>query len=479
METEKLERAEFVIGWSVVDLDSLRQHKIATMTGGKRSGPRDDGGRAGGRARVPGYERKINKKKDLHGNWKTVKAGTRGSVPDSYLHRYARAVGFRLPDEDTHDVENNEAVREAVAELRDTEKDVKNRINSQADFECFVLQKCEGTAYHSFLTAMMDVFDLEGNLLSADTPQLQFTPPTHALVNTWLLYLRNERELAFGGIEALLSGLSALNGQYSGSNLDRKQMTSLLKEWKNTDIASGRTKQAPTFDIEKDLPKLFIACFKVRGWIYIDCVIMWATFLVMMAVIGRASCMSTYSPLIQDLEFPGGPGGYDIDGLPKCIHIPWRDWKHRKDIRQKYFVTIYRNYTDPRFCPVFWLMYMLTLRKKRGDRMVGKLFPYKDSNLFQRRLKTLFKKAGLNKCSSHSVRRTAGQWAIRCGVDLKVLVDVGRWIDFNEARRYVGQGQSAHRDAVHDSVDGKDPVGRVWFFRSGVRSTPGGEMNRL
>jgi hypothetical protein len=32
--------------------------------------------------------------------------------------------------------------------------------------------------------------------------------------------------------------------------------------------------QAPTFDMVKDLSLLFIACFKTRGWEYIDCVIM-------------------------------------------------------------------------------------------------------------------------------------------------------------------------------------------------------------
>jgi hypothetical protein len=58
------------------------------------------------------------------------------------------------------------------------------------------------------------------------------------------------------------------------------------------------------------------------------------------------------------------------------------------------------------------------------------------------------------------------------------LVDIGRWLDFNEVRKYVGQGGTAHQEAVENSSDGKDPVGRVWFFRSAVRSTAGGEFYR-
>jgi hypothetical protein len=54
---------------------------------------------------------------------------------------------------------------------------------------------------------------------------------------------------------------------------------------------------------------------------------MWATILVMLSVMGRASCMSVYSPLIEDIEFPTEHGGYDTDGMPKVLYIPWRNWK--------------------------------------------------------------------------------------------------------------------------------------------------------
>jgi hypothetical protein len=121
---------------------------------------------------------------------------------------------------------------------------------------------------------------------------------------------------------------------------------------------------------------------------------------------------------------------------------------------------------------------MLTLKQRSGDVLQGPLFPYKDSRTFASRLKTLFNKAGLTKYSSHSVRGTAAQWAIRCGCDTKHVVDVGHWLDYNEVRKYIGQGDTAHQEAVEDLIDGKDPVGRVWFFRSAIRSTVGGEFHR-
>lgn len=366
-----------------------RQQNFATMT---RRGGANDGGRTGGRARVEGYERKINKLKQDDGSWKTVQPGSKGSVPDSCLHRYARAIGFRLDDRDNEDAERSSAVAAAMQRINALTGDVQNRIKSQADFECFVFgleAKGQQSQYLTFLRSIMEPFDIEGNLKWDETyEKVKFDPPSQSLVLTWLLYLRETRALSYGTIDGFLSGLSSTNGQYAGTSIDRKKIGDLMKQWEEQDKQNGRTKQAPTFDIVKDLPLLFIACFKIRGWEYVDCVIMWTAFLIMLSVIGRSSCMSKYCPLIEDIEFPDGPGGYDTDRLPKKVHIPWRNWKSRKNhVGEKYFITIGRNYTDSRFCPVFWLMYMLALKKKHGDPMTGPLFPIRKSENFQKRLK--------------------------------------------------------------------------------------------
>jgi hypothetical protein len=82
-------------------------------------------------------------------------------------------------------------------------------------------------------------------------------------------------------------------------------------------------------------------------------------------------------------------------------------------VAEKYFIMIRRNYMDSRFCPVFWLMYMLALKKEAWWSNDRSSVPYQEIGNFQKHLKTLFKAAGLPKCSSHSVRQMASQWAIR------------------------------------------------------------------
>jgi hypothetical protein len=44
------------------------------------------------------------------------------------------------------------------------------------------------------------------------------------------------------------------------------------------------------------------------------------------------------------------------------------------------------------------------------------------------------------------------------------LIDIKCWLDFIVVQKYVGQGVTAHQEAVENSSDGKDPVGHVWFF---------------
>ena len=103
-------------------MDSHAARIVSTMTGGTSgrthgaSSAADD--REGGRQRVDGYEHKINKKKnETTGEWKTVRAGTSGSKPDSYLHRYAREVGFSMSEEDNRDMDGNVAVSAAMRQI--------------------------------------------------------------------------------------------------------------------------------------------------------------------------------------------------------------------------------------------------------------------------------------------------------------------------------------------------------------------------
>jgi hypothetical protein len=68
----------------------------------------------------------------------------------------------------------------------------------------------------------------------------------------------------------------------------------------------------------------------------------------------------------------------------KSIFCGQANWKSQKNhVGEKYFIMIRRNYMDSQFCPVFWLMYMLALKKKHGDPMTGPLFPIRKLEIFK------------------------------------------------------------------------------------------------
>jgi len=311
------------------------------------------------------------------------------------------------------------------------------------------------------------------------------------------MFLRQERNMAVAGVDALLSGLSALNGQMVGVNIARSKFTQLFAEWKKEDVRKERVKQAQVFSVVEDLPWMYKAVFKVQKWTTFFATMIWTMLLIMACVLGRASCVTLHCPLIEHIEFPSGPGGYDLDGIPKKTFIAWLDWKHRKHgINTKCFIAIHRNYTDVRFCPVIWLLRYLSFKRELGHEMTGPLFDVNlDSDKLQKRLKTLFKHAAkmaratkraadklraavIEKCSSHSIRRTFAQHGARCNAPDKVLQDVGRWQNIAHMTVCVGQGLLSRDEAIEESLDNVDSVRRVWFWRSYVRKSEGGEHMR-
>ena len=64
--------------------------------------------------------------------------------------------------------------------------------------------------------------------------------------------------------------------------------------------------------------------------------------------------------------------------------------------------------------------------------------------------------------SSHSIRRSAARWARRCGASDRILLEVGRWKDWNQLKTYLGEGE----DDIELDEDGKDPVLKFWVFKT-------------
>lgn len=250
-------------------------------------------------------------------SWVSCLNNTTGAKPDSRVHRFARQVGFLSTEKDNDDIENNAMVAEASRQMAcDVGDLVVNRVEAQSIFECFVLARGEDTAYYRFLNTISSCFDTNGNLREdVEVPRIKFDPPTMALLEAFILFLRTGRDLSYGGIHPVLSGLSSVNGQFAGHSISRTKMKPLLDKWKQDDKENGRTRQAQVFSVVDDQPILFRAVFAVKKWTKFFSVMIWTMFLVMACVLGRASCMTKFSPLIENIEFPEGSGGYDTDGF--------------------------------------------------------------------------------------------------------------------------------------------------------------------
>jgi hypothetical protein len=82
---------------------------------------------------------------------------------------------------------------------------------------------------------------------------------------------------------------------------------------------------------------------------------------------------------------------------------------------------------------------------------------------YQRHISHLFDLAGLDG-SSHSIRRMAAQWAARCGADIGIIRNVGRWQSLEHVYTYLAEGKQMHTLMIRDSSEGVDPIFAFWAF---------------
>lgn len=90
----------------------------------------------------------------------------------------------------------------------------------------------------------------------------------------------------------------------------------------------------------------------------------------------RASCITKYCPLLEDIELPpqGNAHMWGKDGLPNYITLKMRNWKGRKK-STPYSLRIWRNLLQPDFAdPVFFLMVWISHLGFLGI-TTGPLFP--------------------------------------------------------------------------------------------------------
>lgn len=169
----------------------------------------------------------------------------------------------------------------------------------------------------------------------------------------------------------------------------------------------------------------------------------------------RGSCISgEYMPLIENMK-PTEPVFFDRDGVQSVLHIGLHGWKkrHNRRLQTIYYIKLHRNYVNPRYCPVTWLL----LHLKTQGKLTGPLFAGKDgtaisSAVWKAMLSRWFHLAGLVDKKSHALRAGAIQSAARQNARLWEILAMSRSSSVQRALVYLQEAAAlgeAAKNAVH------------------------------
>jgi hypothetical protein len=462
-------------------------------------------------AKVEGVKHRIYRIK-LPGNGNTyvpAPPSAKGKKKDSYVHRYMRDISFKRGSTDESNMSKNSLVREAHARASIVVDQTENAINSQSLFECFVLEhmskKEEQTEYGRYLLQIIEQFDSNGLPKEKDRTKredaLPFLLPSGLEVGAWMDHMFKGRgedpDAAPDGLEGRGNCSKTIETRIGGLSTTAKQggnycsFLALHKDKLNSfrhqeDLEDDRElRAARPFDVGLDLPVLHNAVFAAQcdlQWSHLKRVEFWTTFLAQANVMGRASCVSKYSPKWEDIQFPDK---FDSDGFPPYIILKLTQWKQKKSKRdggKDLEFMIYRNRLDQRFCFIKHFMKMRYTYECIGvNNTKGPIFGHafgtgeNASVNFRHAEKKWFESASkteghshLADCSSHSVRRTFSQWADTCGVDIYRIMEIGRWSDFNTLKKYIDDNKNQFKKS--QAIDPNyNPEGlNFWQFNTKV-----------
>ena len=406
---------------------------------------------------------------------------------DSRVHRCGREVGFARANQS--EIDADERSSQVYAEFRHEVNLIKShvqRVKNQALFERYCLSYHPQRPYCAFLQKCEQ---------STDQP-IQFEAPPMDIVFSYACFLRvGEIEPGprvagvevpapirkHNAIKTYLGAISATCTEFAIPDPPHKKDTDLhekLKLWKDADEVS----QAHPFDFVDDLPKLWAACWTIKCWSKTRALKNWAMFLVSICIFARSSDITTHCPLIEDTRLPP-EGMWDEDGLPEFIEVCMTDWKSRtrSSKGKPYYMRIWRNYKDARFCPVYWLLKYLKYANVTSGPIFGVKGKFMTPNTWSYQTDAMFKKSGLyiplhydNEkkvlvqrwgCTNHSIRRSAAQWAGRCDAKEVDVRNTGRWLSMEELAHYMAQGAKLSEAAMEASASGTDPIYDIWAFR--------------
>ena len=415
---------------------------------------------------------------------------------DSRVHRCGREVGFLRANQS--EIDSDARSRQVYAEFRHEVNKIKShvqRVKNQAMFERYCLVYHPARPYSSFLQKCER---------PSDQP-ISFEAPPKDIVFSYACFLRVGEvdgppvagvEMPaplrkHNAIKTYLGAISATCTEFAIPEPPHKKDTDLhekLRLWKDADEVA----QAHPFDFVDDLPKLWAACWTIKSWSKMRALKNWAMFLISICMFARASDVTTHCPLFEDTRLPP-EGMWDDDGLPQFIEVCMKDWKSRSRSKKgkPYFMRIWRNYKDPRFCPVYWLLKYLKYANVTSGPIFGEKGKFQTPEAWTHQTDTLFKKAGLympkhfdqekqvvvqkQGCTNHSIRRSAAQWAGRCDAREVDVRNAGRWKTMEELAHYMAQGAKVSEAAMEASSSGTDPIYDIWAFRPVCISSAGGQ----
>lgn len=428
----------------------------------------------------------IHRRQQEDGFWVACEPTAEGHEPDSRLHHYDRTTGFAISAEELAMCNRNPRVAAAERASRQCSKQLSHAqtVNRWALLERYLLEFHPDEPYSRYLSRL----ELESEDSVSD--RMRFEPPPALLLLEYANYLRRQdqasarpdrkgstiRKYVVTAVASVLNEFS-----YTGKDPSKdNRITARLKEFDDGEDS------APAFDMEEQMPKLWTALWALRGWNEMKRITAWAMLLVALSIMARASCITTYCPHLEDVKLPKARH-WDTDGIPKYIIIVMKRWKSRKreSLDKPYEMKIHRNYLDPTYCPVTALLIYL------------KYSGVTSGPLFQRKVKgawlpindviwcgmtnhwfTAAKMRGPDakeQFTNHSIRRTAAQWAGRCGAREMDVRNAGRWRSMAILAKYMAQG-AVQREEYEDDEDGprEDPIFTMWVFKKVTSAAQGG-----
>ena len=372
--------------------------------------------------------------------------------PDSRVHRVGREVGFLR--ENQSEIDSDPRSRRVYADFRREVNQIRShvqRVKNQSMFERYCLEYHPARSYSDFLRQCENS--------GPEAEPIPFQAPSKDIVFSYACLLRVGDRLTppvagaevpaairkHNSIKSYLGAITATCVEFGIPKPPHKQDVELqekLKLWKDADQVG----QAHPFDFVEDLPKLWSACWTMTSWSKMKSIKNWAMFLISICMFARASDVTTHCPLYEDCRLPT-PGMWDDDGLPQFIEVCMKDWKSRSRAKKghPYYMRIWRNYKDARFCPVYWLLAYLNYAKVTSGPIFQTLSggAHLTPDSWTNQTDMMFKKAGLytakhfdqekqvvvpkRGCTNHSIRRSAAQWAGRCDAREVDVRNAGRW----------------------------------------------------